>query len=135
MIQGNCLCRAVRYEVTAVQGPLVHCHCNYCRKTHAAAFSSNLTAQKADFSLISGEAEVKFYESSPGKKRYFCGNCGSSLWHTKEMTPELLTIKTGCIETFLDFEKQPFSSYHIHCQSDKPWLNYEGLIKYEELKD
>lgn len=46
MIKGNCLCGKVHYEVLKLAGPLIHCHCNYCRKTHTAAFSSNLTAKK-----------------------------------------------------------------------------------------
>ena len=133
MIKGNCLCGKVHYEVLKLAGPLIHCHCNYCRKTHTAAFSSNLTAKKTDFTLTSGENYVTFYESSPGKQRYFCSNCGSSLWHEKKETNQLMTIKMGSIEEFPEFEQQEFTSFHIHCESDKPWLTYENLEKHQQL--
>ncbi len=135
MIKGSCLCGAVQYEVSKMEGPLIHCHCNYCRKTHAAAFSSNLTALQANFKLTSGIASVKSYESSPGKQRFFCANCGSSLWHKKESTPDVLTVKVGLIDEFPEFEQQAFASFHIHCASDKPWLAYENLAQYPQLQE
>lgn len=138
MIKGNCLCGSVRYEIKEMKGPLVHCHCSFCRKAHSAAFSSNLSALKKDFVLIAGEGFLSSYEAtnelSKDKKRYFCANCGSTLWHTKGSAPESMTFKMGCIEEFPDFDKQNFASYHIYRHSDKPWLKYEGLEEYGDTK-
>lgn len=40
-----------------------------------------------NFTWISGEEKLSAYESSPGKKRYFCSNCGSQLLAIKEGAP------------------------------------------------
>ena len=40
MLNGSCLCGSVAYEVDAPVGPIVHCHCETCRKAHGSAFSS-----------------------------------------------------------------------------------------------
>ena len=40
MLTGSCLCGSVAYEVAAEPGPIVHCHCATCRKTHGSAFST-----------------------------------------------------------------------------------------------
>ncbi|OJG90887.1 hypothetical protein RV16_GL001135 [Enterococcus saccharolyticus] len=44
-----------------------------------------------------------------------------------------MTIKMGSIEEFPEFEQQEFTSFHIHCESDKPWLTYENLEKHQQL--
>ena len=46
MLTGSCLCGAVAYEVDAPAGPIVHCHCSTCRKTHGAAFSTVMPAPR-----------------------------------------------------------------------------------------
>ena len=77
-MKGSCLCGAVTYEVTRL-GPIGHCHCKTCRKAHAARYTSTARAQRADFRWLQGEAQLRAFESSPGKLRHFCGSCGSHL--------------------------------------------------------
>jgi len=36
----SCMCGRIAYEVDAAAGPIIHCHCQTCRKAHATAFSS-----------------------------------------------------------------------------------------------
>lgn len=51
----------------------------------------------------------------------------------KKETNQWMTIKMGSIEEFPEFEQQEFTSFHIHCESDKPWLTYENLEKHQQL--
>ena len=37
-MKGSCHCGTVVYEVARLAGPISHCHCVTCRKTHAAAY-------------------------------------------------------------------------------------------------
>lgn len=138
MIKGVCLCGSIHYEIEEMRGPLVHCHCSFCRKAHSAAFSSNMSGLKKDFILTKGEEFLSFYEApdelTKDKKRYFCSRCGSTLWHTKASAPESMTFKMGCIEEFPNFDKKNILSYHIYRHSDKPWLHYEGLEEHEGTK-
>ncbi len=78
------MCGQVRYEIRGEMGPITHCHCPSCRKAHASAFSSVAVVQLEDLTVIAGEALLKFYESSPGKRRYFCSNCGSQIYAKRE---------------------------------------------------
>lgn len=86
---GSCLCGEVRYEIDGPIGPLGNCHCETCRKAHAAAFVTTAGVARRDFKWTAGEATKRAFESSPGKKRFFCPNCGSHLvaaWdHEDEM--------------------------------------------------
>jgi hypothetical protein len=78
-LQGKCLCGAVAYEVNQLDGPIVHCHCRTCRKAHASAYASTARVTRDHFRWVRGQDRVAFYESSPGKRRWFCAGCGSHL--------------------------------------------------------
>jgi hypothetical protein len=75
---GQCFCGAVAYACGAI-GPVGHCHCRTCQKTHSAAFASTARTARIDFAWTRGDDVVTFIESTPGKKRWFCPKCGSHL--------------------------------------------------------
>ncbi len=76
MVQGSCLCGAVRYDVTAPLGPVTACHCTQCRK-----ISGHFTAAvPAPWEAVSVAGEVCWYESSASARRGFCPTCGSYLF-------------------------------------------------------
>lgn len=82
-LTGGCLCGAVRYRyagpVGGDLGQVTVCHCEQCRKAHGyAAAVAPILAE--GFTLVAGEAEIRRFESSPGKNRVFCGTCGGPLF-------------------------------------------------------
>jgi hypothetical protein len=78
-MKGSCLCGSVVYEVLQIDTPIGHCSCHTCRKAHAAAFNTAAGVKHENFRWVEGQELLKSYESSPGKLRYFCSNCGSHL--------------------------------------------------------
>lgn len=79
MIRGSCLCGRVRYEADEV-GVTFNCHCGRCRKWSGAAFTTSTRVPSHKFRIVSGEADVTRYPSSPSIERCFCRVCGSSLF-------------------------------------------------------
>ena len=75
---GSCFCGAVAYRAASL-GPIGHCHCRTCQKTHFAAFATTARVPRADFAWTRGQDVVAHIESTPGKKRHFCPKCGSHL--------------------------------------------------------
>ncbi len=80
MFQGSCLCRGVRYELSAEPGAFGYCHCTSCRKASGSAHAANAPVDRENFHLLSGRELIRQFESSPGKFRVFCTNCGSPLY-------------------------------------------------------
>jgi hypothetical protein len=78
MFEGSCFCSAVAYRAASL-GPIGHCHCCTCQKTHSAAFATTARIPRADFAWTRGADIVAHIESTPGKKRHFCPKCGSHL--------------------------------------------------------
>lgn len=77
-LHGSCFCGAVGYEVDEL-GPIGHCHCKTCRKTHSAAFNTTARASRAGFRWTKGANVVSGIESTPGKTRHFCPKCGTHM--------------------------------------------------------
>ena len=115
-IQGSCLCKAVKYEVSNAEClPIGNCHCENCRKTHGAAFGSYLAFKKADFHWLTGESAVTRFESSPKTYRCFCSLCGSPLVAFDDQEVRCITMGSTDGNTGLQPE------YHMYVSSKAPW--------------
>jgi hypothetical protein len=121
MIKGSCHCGAVAFSVRQLSGPIVHCHCATCRKTHSAPFATTARVDRADFAWTKGEDTLRHYESSPGKTRHFCGNCGAHLMAERQGQAHVI-LRLGVLDT--DPGARP--SLHIWTSNDVGWLDYQA---------
>lgn len=118
MLNGSCLCGRVAYEADAELTGIVHCHCQTCRKAHGSAFSSIASAPKAQFRWVRGEDLLRSYESSPGKLRRFCAECGSQLV-AERVGRDHVMLRLGCLDTPATCEKQ----WHIWRSDAASWYD------------
>ena len=96
-MKGSCLCGRVRYEAERFAARIVHCHCEKCRKAHGSAFSTTVPVLREHFRWTTGADLLRNFESSPGKKRHFCSNCGSHLMAEWADRPAVI-IRLGCLD-------------------------------------
>ena len=74
---GQCLCGAVKYEVTLTE-PHVHvCHCDLCQTWGGGP---SLSASCVDGWTIHGEENMTWYQSTEWGQRAFCKTCGTHLF-------------------------------------------------------
>ncbi|MFO0628450.1 MAG: GFA family protein [Polyangiales bacterium] len=79
MLQGSCLCGAVRVEVDgALEFPAEACHCRQCRKQTGHFFAGVPVRREA--LTVHGAEKVTWYRSSEKVRRGFCAVCGSTLF-------------------------------------------------------
>lgn len=84
VIRGRCLCGAVRLALVPPTVFVSHCHCESCRRAHAAAFVTWTAVSEAAFTVERGVDALTAYGSSPGVTRSFCGRCGTQLIYRME---------------------------------------------------
>ena len=124
MLNGSCLCGSVKYEADCNAGPIIHCHCQTCRKAHSAAFSSVMPIAQKSFKWTSGVDVLNSFESSPGKNRYFCTNCGSQLI-AERLEADLVLLRMGCMDT--EITDRPDA--HIWRSDGAPWYDPDHEIR------
>lgn len=117
MHAGSCLCRNIRYRVSGDLGEFGYCHCTSCRKASGSAHGANAGVDRRDFSLSDPSGFLREYESSPGKLRAFCSNCGSPLFAYLRDCRDSIRIRLGTLDT-------PFAKparAHTFVADKAPW--------------
>jgi len=126
---GSCLCKRVTYEITGELTDVLNCHCSMCRKLHAAAFRTRAKVATRDWTTLSGEAFIKFYESSPGEYKGFCSECGSSLFTKFDANPDVLGFPLGTLDT----DPKVKATRHVFVGSKAPWFDItDDLPQHQE---
>ena len=93
---GGCLCGAIRYRITAAPLVTSFCHCRSCRlATGAPAVAWVILPRDG---LVFDRGEPVAFTSSPGKRRTFCGRCGTSLTYERDDRPDSIDIHTATLD-------------------------------------
>ena len=116
MHHGSCLCGAIRFEVTGELAGIQLCHCSQCRQASGAAFAANLPVRAEDFRIVAGQP--KAFESSPGKQRLFCGDCGSPIISRTAADPATVRVRAGLLAEPVETK----AVFHFHVSSNASWL-------------
>jgi len=128
MYQGSCLCKAVTIEVYGGIESIIHCHCSQCRKSSGTAYATNGFIQKAGLIIKTGEEQLAYYETAPGKKRHFCKVCASPIFSSNESSPERLRVRLGIFDS--EIAERPLSHNFVSSRANWDDLDAE-LPRYD----
>ncbi len=109
---------------------VINCHCSMCRKAHGAAFRTRASVRTADFTFLSGEELLTYYESSPGERRSFCRVCGANMITKFSQYPDVYGFALGTLDTDpeISIERHVFTRYQA------PWYTItDDLPQIEDL--
>ena len=128
-LTGGCLCRAIRYEVTPPT-PLtnvVACHCANCRRISGAGSSHNTIIPTNALKFTAGTP--KRYEDKGAATgnllyRFFCGNCGSSIYSQRSKTPEMSVLKVGTLDDASGMKL----AMNIWTEAALPWMHVDPAV-------
>jgi hypothetical protein len=129
MYEGSCLCGQIKYQIKGELSDFGYCHCTSCRKASGSAHGANAGIYRSSFALSDSSGSLREYESSPGKLRAFCSNCGSPLYAYLAKTRDLIRIRLGTLDT-------PFTKHaqaHTFVSDKAPWeIIYGDLPQFDE---
>ena len=96
VIDGGCLCGAVRYRASGAAYGITHCHCRSCRRASGAPFVTWAGVDRDKFTFVQGRP-VSF-ASSKHVIRTFCGACGTSLTYQRADSPGSIDITVSSMD-------------------------------------
>jgi hypothetical protein len=119
MLNGSCLCGAIRFTLTLPVTELRACHCRNCQKASGAAGSVNAVVPSSAFKVARGSPKryTGIADSGRTLHRYFCADCGSPIYSQREATPETVVVRAGA----LDDAGEMKITANIWTKSARPW--------------
>lgn len=137
VLTGGCYCGSLRYRLASPLGPVVNCHCSFCRCIHGAAFTTVVLIPPGAMTWQPSSDRPATFKTPLGNVRHFCRNCASPIWNLSA-TARLGAVVVGS----LGAEAQPAPWAHVNTESKAPWFSIEdGLPQYsgwpnpEELRE
>lgn len=124
-LSGRCLCGEVVFSAALPSMFCAHCHCEYCRAAHGAAFVTWTGVGAGGFSIDRGAEALTWFASSEHSRRGFCSSCGTTMFYESDVAPGEMHIATACIETPLD--KTPAA--HVFIDHKVSWLDLAPGLK------
>jgi hypothetical protein len=119
---GGCACGAVRYRVHGKPAFATVCHCKFCQRRLASAFAVIASFDEQSVEFIQGEftqCEHRSDESGRWLRMRFCPICGTTVSHTAQLRPGMISIAAGTFDDPNWFE----IDRHIWVQSKRPWVS------------
>ena len=104
------------------------CHCTNCKRRTGSAFGVSNYFRTADLGETSGELAVYSFrhpEDNYDEKRYFCRQCGSTLYWLSSNRPQFVGVAGGCLPE----ESQPSPSASYSTSKKLPWVTLPDQCK------
>ena len=117
---GGCQCGKIRYEVTAEPTVVYACHCKECQRQSGSAFGMTVVVPKASFRVTKGSLKSSRREGESGRTvvGWFCGDCGTRIYHSPGQLAENCNLKPGT----LDDTSWLRPTVHVWLKSAQPWI-------------
>ena len=128
MYKGSCLCGSIQLSLDGGVSDIIHCHCSLCRKASGSAYATNGFIETQNLTLIDKDSTLTFYQSSEGKRKYFCKTCGSPLYSSNSQSPDRLRLRLGILDT--DISERPIS--HNFVTSRANWDDLDAELPRSE---
>ena len=128
ILNGGCLCGAIRYEARSNKPDNLYCHCRMCQRWTGSVVATSATIPKADLRITQGEP--KYFRSSGFVERGFCQDCGSPLFF-RPIKDDWIAIQTGTLD---DPELVPPVG-HYGVEGRISWLKIDDDLPCERTED
>jgi len=131
MIEGECFCGKIKYNISGDLKNARACHCSRCRKAFSGASSAYAELSDPDsFSWVEGENNVQSYISKDGWGLIFCKTCGTTLCGTHLGKVHGITLGSVNGDPGIEI------TAHLFVGSKAPWDHIGGSApKYEEWQE
>jgi hypothetical protein len=97
-LTGGCNCGAVRFEVTEPLVTASYCHCKRCQRRSGAAASPSAHPAPGAFRIVAGKEKLRMWKPQDGGEKWFCRECGSSLFGRNPSHADPVAIRMGTFD-------------------------------------
>ena len=135
-LTGGCNCGAVRYEVSAPLVAASYCHCRRCQRRSGAAASPNAHPAPGTFRVVKGEDRLRVWKPDDGGEKWFCGDCGSSIFGHNPSHADPIGIRMGTFDEDPGIRPMSVSSSGMQPHGSRfPTMDCRGVLPVDIPSD
>ena len=98
-VSGGCLCRQVRYEISAEPLATRYCWCRVCQYLAAGNATVNLAVPKSAIKITGQTGDYRSVaDSGAVMHRGFCPTCATPMFSEAESRPHLIFVRAGTLD-------------------------------------
>jgi len=99
MIEGGCLCGAVRYQVVGEPMMVGNCYCTDCRRASGTSHATHVVFPETAVT-VTGEVSAYASPADSGNlvTRTFCPTCGCAIHSTNAAMPGMIFIRASSLD-------------------------------------
>ena len=113
--RGQCNCGKVAFEISAVPGDVIVCHCSICRRATGSNGIAVILVDKVNFRWSRGEEQIATWKKPDADwQTWFCRECGSPL--PGENSDTSIFIPAGLVD-----DASLTIAHHIWVDSKAAW--------------
>ncbi|OYW46586.1 MAG: hypothetical protein B7Z08_13265 [Sphingomonadales bacterium 32-68-7] len=132
VLEGGCLCGAVRYRLTGPSLFTAQCCCKDCQKATGTGHTTIVGIHKDQLALQGTPATyTNIGESGGSVTRHFCGTCAGRLYTSGDLPGEFIMVQAGSLDEPGAITPQSV----IYLKDAVRWDHFDpALPKYETMQ-
>ncbi len=125
IVDGQCYCGAVQFDIELPVFGIIYCHCNMCRQMSGADYSTWVRVLSDNFKIVEGEENLTEFIVSDKNSSYFCKKCGSSIYTSDKDYTDSVGVLRGMIRH--DVGQLPLK--HFFYDHRAPWVEVQDELQ------
>jgi hypothetical protein len=99
VLEGGCLCEAIRYRLTGPSLFVSQCCCKDCQKATGTGHTTIVGIHRSQLALQGTPATYTNRGDTGGSvTRHFCGTCGGRLYTSGDLPGEFIMVQAGSLD-------------------------------------
>lgn len=99
VLDGGCLCGAIRYKLTGPSLFVSQCCCKDCQKATGTGHTTIVGIHKSQLAIEGTPATFTNHGDTGGRvTRHFCGTCAGRLYTAGDLPGEVIMVQAGSLD-------------------------------------
>jgi hypothetical protein len=127
LVDGQCFCGEIQFDLELPVFGIIYCHCNMCRQTSGADYSTWVRVLTNNFKITKGDDKLTEFIITDKTSSYFCKKCSSVIYTSDKDYSDSVGVLRGMIRG--DVGQLPLK--HFFYDHRAPWVDVQdGLPKF-----
>jgi len=124
IVVGQCFCGEVQFNIELPVFGIIYCHCNMCRQSSGADYTTWVRVLSENFKITKGEESLTKFSVTEKTSSHFCSKCSSTIYTSDKEYTDSVGVLRGMIRG--DVGQLPLK--HFFYDHRAPWVEVQDNL-------